>query len=361
MSFLGSCKDKLDLIGKGKESAVVVGLLDIADSVHYVKVTRTFIGDGITSSLSIAQIADSSYFDNVEVTIQETFINGSLGRTFTLHDTLINEKDMNGVFYAPQQKVYVFHTTSSAPLRADATYNLTVNIDGGRIIVTGKTNLVSGIVVGNWSNLNSGIKLTQSGAELGKYATQQFAVTNVGTSYKLNGKLSFEYREFNVGLTDSTDKSIPFSFGEMDVKPGFNSGSTFVFSGEIFYKTLKDRIPVSTSVQKRIHTGFEVTIVGASRELVNYIEVNKPSTSLAQNKPTYTNLSITEGHSVLGIFGSRQTVRVFKPSKGDYAQIQALDKKSRRELCVGPLTGLLSFCSNHVADGAPTTETWFCP
>lgn len=359
-SVFVSCKDKIDLVGEGKESAVVIGILDIYESTHYVKVTRTFIGDGITNTLDIAQIPDSSYFDNVEVKIQEVLGGGNLGRSFTLHDTIIQNKDADGVFFAPEQKVYVFYTDPAQPLLENATYQLTVSVDNGRIVVTGQTSLVSGITPGNWASTNSSLKLTGSGSELGIYATQIINVSNVGNSYKLNARVRFDYREFSTGLSDSTDHSISFNLGEADVTPGFNTSHSFAFIGETFYKTLKERIPVSTSVEKRVYTGFEFFITGGSRELANYIEVNKPSSSLAQNKPTYTNLNITEGHTVLGIFASRQTVAVYKPAVGAYPQIQGLDKKSRRELSVGPQTGPLGFCSRHVLDGAPTQETWFC-
>src|SRR5690606_36910218 len=109
---LQSCKDKIDLTGGAVESDIVVGILDQSNTTHYVKITRTFIGDGNTSAVDIAGIADSSYFNQVDVEIQEVLSNGSLGRLFTLHDTIIQNKDQNGVFYAPEQKVYVFYTDS---------------------------------------------------------------------------------------------------------------------------------------------------------------------------------------------------------------------------------------------------------
>lgn len=356
-----SCKDKIDLIGGGKESAVVVGVLDLAESAHYVKVTRTFIGDGATNSLNIAQIADSSYFDQVEIKVQEILAGGSIGRVFTLHDTIIENKDVNGVFYAPEQKVYVFYTPESQPLLENATYKLSVSIDGGRIQVSGQTQLVSGITPGNWSNTNGTFRLTGNGAQLGIYANQAINVTSVGNAYKLSSKIRFDYREFTNGQQDSTDHSIWFNLGEAAVTPSFNSSHSFSFMGETFYSTLKNVIPVSTTVDKRTHTGFEVIITGASKELTNYIEVNKPSSSLAQNKPKYTNLTITEGHEVIGIFASRQTIIRYKEAVGPYQYIQALDSKSRQELCAGPLTGELGFCSKHAYDNVIGQEKpWAC-
>lgn len=358
--LLTSCKDKVNLKGEGIESAVVIGILDQSESTHYVKITRTFIGDGQTSAIDIAKIPDSSYFDNVEIKIKEILANGSVGRTFTLYDTLVQNKNTDGVFYAPTQKVYVFHTPTSSPLIDDARYQMTANIDGGRIVVTGETKLVSGIVVANVASTNYAIKLTESGGSLGQYSSQSINVSNVGSSYKVNARVRFDYREFTIGLTDSTDHSVWFNLGEYDVLPGMNSSQLFSFPGESFYRTLKEKIPVSSSIEKRINTGFEYFFTGASKEFANYMEVNKPASTLAQNKPTFTNLKITEGHSVIGVFGARQTISIYKPSTAVSSVVQTLDKKSRRELSIGPLTGSLSFCSRHSADKSPFQETWYC-
>lgn len=358
---LVSCKDKIDLIGAGKESAVVIGILDASESAHYVKITRTFIGDGITNTMDIAQIPDSSYFNDVKIKIEEL---GGSGRSWNLHDTIVQNKE-SGAFYSPDQKVYVFYTDPSAPLTPNVTYKLTATIDNGRIVVTGQTGIVSGITAGNWTNTTSSIKLTTSGPTLGEYANHSFNMTSVGNSYRMTAKIRFDYREFSTGMTDSTDHSILFNMGEFDVTPGA-SGQSFSLSGETFYRTLKDKIPVSASIEKRIHLGFEVMVTGASRELVNYIDVNKPSSSLAQNKPKFTNLSITEGHSVIGIFASRQTFTNYRPAVATQAQIQALDDKSRRELCIGPTTGSLGFCSRHARDkyvpgsGNQSINNWYC-
>ena len=95
LTLLFSCNEKIDLIGDFKETAVVYGLLDHSDSMHYVKITRAFIGPG--NALELAQIEDSSYFDAVDATIEE-IQGGNVLRTWTLKDTLIENKDTNGVF-----------------------------------------------------------------------------------------------------------------------------------------------------------------------------------------------------------------------------------------------------------------------
>ena len=104
---LNSCNEKVKLVGNFQETAVVYGLLDQADSLHYIKINRAFIGPG--NALEIAQIPDSSYFNNVEAIISE-YTNGTLTRSWLLRDTILDNKDPNGVFYAPEHKVYYFKT-----------------------------------------------------------------------------------------------------------------------------------------------------------------------------------------------------------------------------------------------------------
>ena len=107
LTILSSCNEKIDFQGAFKETVVVYGLLDQSDSLHYVKVNRAFIGPG--NALDIAQIPDSNYFDEVEVTVSE-YLDGNLNRTWILKDTIISTKDTNGVFYAPEEKVYYFNS-----------------------------------------------------------------------------------------------------------------------------------------------------------------------------------------------------------------------------------------------------------
>jgi hypothetical protein len=81
--------------------------------------------------------------------------------------------------------------------------------------------------------------------------------------------------------------------------------------------------------------------------------------------PCYTEMEMNpKGKRVVGIFSSRQTIKIFKPFfvSAQQAFIRAIDKKSTRELCQGPVTGTLLFCSNHPGDNVVNQEEAFaCP
>jgi hypothetical protein len=156
-----------------------------------------------------------------------------------------------------------------------------------------------------------------------------------------------------------TTKSFNWQLGENDVLP--STSTTFTALGKTFYELMQRNVTDDPAIDKRTFNGISVTITGGAEELYNYMVVNKPTSSLAQSKPTYTNLSVTNDKRVVGIFSSRQTLKVFKPFfvSPALAYIRAIDKKSTRELCIGPITGPLLFCSDHPGDNIVNQQESF--
>ena len=358
---LNSCNEKIKLIGDFVETAVVYGLLDQADSLHYIKINRAFIGPG--NALEIAQIADSSYFTNVEATISE-YLNGNLTRSWLLRDTILDNKDPNGVFYAPEQKVYYFKTmptgfngviqSSTNPqmtsLNPQAIYKIDIVINNGAFSVSGETELVRGITsAAATQNFNFKFAINP-----GEYTSTGITVSSTGNSYVLNTQLKIAFNEWENNTY--SEKSFFWKLCEADVLP--SSSKIFTANGETFYDLMQSNCTENSSISKRTFKGVTIKITGGAEELYNFIAVNKPSSGLAQSKPTYTNLTATNGKRVIGIFSSRQTVEIYHPFyvSPQQSYLRALDKKSTRELCQGPITGLYLFCSNHPGDNVVNQE-----
>jgi len=369
ISFVYSCSEKVNLIGDFKETAVVYGLLDHSDSIHFIKITRAFIGPG--NALEIAKIPDSNYFNQVEATVSE-FVDGTLTRTWVLEDTIVENKDTNGAFYGPEQKVYYFRTlpttvsssglngviqTSPNPqltsLNPDATYKFKAIINGGEFEVTGETELVKGITT-TASSQNFTFKFANNPAE---YVSTGVAVSNSGNSYVVNTQLDIAFNEHRGN--DVLEKRFNWQLGEVSTLPG--TSKTFSALGQTFYDLVKANVSNDPTITKRTFNGIYVTVTGGAEELYNYMVVNQPSSTLAQSKPSYTNLTVSNGKRVVGIFSSRQTIKIFKPFfvSAQQAFIRAIDKKSTRELCQGPITGTYLFCSNHPGDNVVNQEEAF--
>ena len=367
--ILFSCNEQIELSGDFKETAIVYGLLDHSDSMHYVKITRAFIGPG--NAVDIAQIEDSSYYNSVYATIEE-LEGGTVTRTWVLSDTIIENKDTNGVFFAPTQKVYYFKTlpttistsgafgtvqTSPNPqlssLNPNAQYRLNADINDGLFRVSATTDLVNGLTT-NATSQNFTFKFASNP---GEYKAQSVTISNTGNAHVVNAKIGINIAEY-IG-EDAVSQTIDWTIGENDVMP--NSSITFSAQGETFYNRVIDNVTNDPLIDQRNFLGFEVVMTGGSEDLYNYITVNQPSSSLAQTKPTYTNLEVTNDYRVIGIFSSIQTIKTFRPFyvSPQQAFIRAIDKKSTQELCEGPITGLLQFCSKHPADNVVGNEESF--
>lgn len=353
---LQSCKDDIEVAGEFIETAVVYGLLDQSDSLHYIKITRAFIGPG--NAIDIAQIPDSSYFTSVSGTVTEL----SSGRVFQLRDTVVLNKDENGIFYAPEQKLYYFdntHLTSSnttgAALDENSKFRLDLNINNGLFSVTGETELVTGLS----SNISTQSQPFKFVDNLDQFKSTTISVTNSGTNnhkaYQINATVEINFDEYQGAV--ATSKKFKWNLGDAESS---NTTLAFTASGSTFYELIKANCTNNSAITNRRLISMNTVITGGSEVLYRYIQSTKPTSGLAQSKPVYTNLEASGGHPVVGIFSARHTHRINHAFYDSSIPIQwrCLDKKSTEKLCQGSVTGPYLFCSQHPADNS---EPWFCP
>lgn len=347
--FLGlfvlfSCSEEIQPSTDGKQTAVVFATLNEKDTLHYVKITRAFYGGG--NSTQIALIPDSSYFKTVDATVKE-YVNGSLNRTFILHDTLIPNKEQGGAFYAPEQKVYYFKTDPLSPLVAQqgTVYKLEAKLNNGELLVEGETGLVGDMAI-TAPLIFSEYNFAKNPDGIYGFTTFGF---NPGNAKKVELKLYIEFDEF-VDTELRYTKSIEWKIGEVDADDiKQNQIISKDANGQTFYTLIAQNVTNDPEINKRKLKGVKILVNGASSDLQKYLLVNKPSSSLAQTKSNYTNLRVSNGHRVIGIFASRGYEERYKES--------VLNKNSRKELSIGSITGLLFFCSDNVIDQA---ESYYC-
>ena len=346
-----SCKEEITSNEAFIETAVVYGLLDISNSEHMIKITRAFIGDGVMNSNLIAGNPDSSYFQSVTGTVTE-YINSIPARVFTLSDTTVLNKDEEGIFYAPTQKLYYFTTNAGSPLNGDAEYRLDLDINNGEFQVSAQTVMVNSMAE-TTSGKNVPFSFVQSSSS-GITILNRPVSVNTGTAYRANCTLEVEFTEF-IG-SDSTIKSFQWNLGELDVEN--NSTYEFQAAGQSFYDKIISNVSNNSAITKRNLNGIRFIVTGGSQDLASYILINEPSSSLAQTKPTFTNLEATNGHPVVGVFTSTQTLNNFVPFVGGSNFVRCISTNSTEYLCTGAQTFDLLFCSQHPGD---VLKTWYCP
>jgi hypothetical protein len=336
-----SCKTEFSVNGEYEERAIVHFLLDQGQEYHFLKLNKTFLGDG--NAFDFAIVPDSNYFNNVEAIVEE-FKNGAVQRSWLLKDTIIENKNP-GAFYHPEQKLYYFYANDLDP---NALYRLKIDIENGKHTVYGETELVKDVNITVPSTLGQ-LNFAEANVPLNGYRTQQFRFTP-GTGATFNVRLYFSYREVTSNGTEI--KTIEWNLGNVNREDISAPTGNVSGQGEFFYQLVRDRVPVDPSVIRRTVHSFEVVVTAGSDDLYTYMLVSQPTSTISQTKPEFTNL---EG--ALGIFSSRLTIRQYKP---DFVlpTARALSTNSTRELCSGQYTFDRAFCSPLDMD---QSQPWYCP
>jgi len=346
---LTSCNEDIDFSGDNQKTAIVYGLLDQSDSIHYIKITRAF--GGTNNSIDVALIPDSSYFPVMTATVSEE-INGQVTRSWVLDDTTLTNK-VPGAFYSPEQKVYFFKTTPTGPLLAQARYKLDINVNNGEFHVYGETELVKNLELSAPVGFAS-LSFANSNVAVNGYKTATIS-TNPGTSQVIDTRLEVFFNEYFSGVP--VEKSFIWKLGELS-GVDISNNSSFTANGETFYELVKQNVTNDLSINKRELTRIKIRITGGTEALSKYLIVNQPSSSLAQNKPSFTNLTASEGARAIGLFSARHTVVVEKLKWVNSTPYpRAIDANSIRELATGIITGGYAFCSDHPNDAV---TSYYC-
>lgn len=341
LTLFSACETEFSLNGDYEPTPVIFGLLDHTDSVHMVKITKAFLGDG--DNLVYAKTPDSNYFEQVEARIIEYKDGGATGREWTLTDSIINTKSTDGIFYGPEQKVYVFYANDLDPANE---YELIGDVNEGQHSFSARTSLLNGFDVQNNVKLDSyEIRFAPNTvSEDEDYEIWRVQITEAlnGARYELSYTFRWteEYEDGSVKEYEANNKGETY----LQDSPSTPSVIQGIFAGLDFYRFVGETLNDDPDVVRRKFVGFDLKIAAAHFDLNQYMEVSTPSTSISQVKPTYTN--IDGGY---GLFSARQLFEIknmqFSPA-------------TMKELCRGSYTVTKKFCSQlteHLG------ESFHCP
>ena len=323
--LFSGCSTDLDVIGDYKETMVVYGLLDQAQDTQYIKINKAFLGEG--DAFIYAQVKDSAQFVSVLSVQLKRYKNGVyMPPTIPLIPT--NKPKDPGVFYSIDQAnaIYSFSTVDY-PLFTDSDYELTINNSETGNIVTGKTSLITDISgFTNPSPLGS----TFSFVAFGFVPNYPFNV--VWTSAK-NARLYQVILRLNYTdstLTGNVPRTIEYALPVKRMDDlNFFSAITQEMKGRDFYQYIGGTLTDYSGLVERVAGRVDLLLVAGSDDLSTFIDVNKPSTGIIQERPEFTN--ITNG---LGLFSSRlNRAPVSRP----------LDNTSWDSLACGQYTKQLKF------------------
>ncbi len=304
---MSACDSDFDLTSDWKDITVVYGLLNAVDSVHYVKVSKTFLCE--CNAEDIAQIADSTiYSDNVTVRLERYDENGNFAQTYFLEkvdgDSLGIVKE-EGTFASEPNFLYRFKAILNNDRNVNDNYKLIVDNETTGKVVEANTPLVKEAELDRIDNANVGIVDLDFGKETENMPIQWKAAGN-GKVYDV--VIRTWYKEWNVA--DESNKTLKYAdwlaVSAHDIDQVTAEGGQNVkiqVRREEYFFAVRAAMTADQDIQRQLtNYPIEIIFTAGGEELHNYVRASRAQTGIAslQALPEYTN--IDEG---LGIFSSR--------------------------------------------------------
>lgn len=339
----GGCSTELEVNAPYEGHTVVYGLLNQRDSVQFIKINKSFLGDG--SALGYAQIPDSNEYGGEAISrlYVHKVINGQRVETYTVHDTIVDEREP-GTFHHPVQKLYYFIDpeeyiigVGAASFRVyldqAASYELDLEVNGEQI--SGITPVVNDFFFsGTLNSPNVAVSLMHPQNGYGSFPVRWDSGPD-GKRYVVQYR--FNYLE--VTENDTLAQSIVQGLGtRVSANAQQNEEMELFMDGQMFYSNLASVIVDRPEVIKRIFTGIDFLFTVANDDFHTFLSLSEPVSGIVEERPAYSN--VQGGY---GVFASRYNKEVIGKRLAPTAVIELID---------GPITAHLRFCSAFPQDAA---------
>ncbi len=315
--LFNSCKNELNILAPYRETVSVYAILDPTQNRNYIRINRIFLGEG--DAFVMATVQDSTNYGPgiLRVTLTRTFgglvagttIGDPLKTEIVLSDTVIQLK--SGPFNTNQRLWF-----TNDKLYTDGEYTLKIQNTKTGNEFTSTCSMIGPI-------LTPGI-IQPLGP---KYYPVAYSPTNIPSDYldlssptaprsvtfyslpkarDYSCIIRMHYVDYcNISGTDSIKQTIDYEFSRISStnldggeKLAFTYTSANYFNFIYLELTKKGNPP---NFLKRRLEYIEYILTNATQEYADFIKVNAPSTSIAQDKPTYSNIS----NGGYGIFSCR--------------------------------------------------------
>ena len=347
------CSTEVDLNAPYERATVVFGLLDPVTDAQWIRINRTWLGEG--NQLEFAMVADSSEYapGELEVLVEGFDLDDESLESpvvaYVVRDTMLDNKDDGGLFFAPQYRAYTFD--SPGGLDEDLRYRLSINFPDGTATISALTTLI-GSATGNITNPPAGLpgfamNWASTGGGFSSYPNVNFRWSTTPGAKRYEVGLRIYYTEMlwadgaHTELVSETERTLDWALGtEFASDDQGGDEVKMPVNGEQFYRFIASRLehdPMITrslgywdaNIQKERAFDFILTI--GNEELDTFLSVNAPVTGVIQDRPEYTNIS-----GGIGLWASRTNQRV----DGLGYSLNTI-----RELVEGDITADLYFCS----------------
>ena len=330
--MLAGCETDIDLNAPYQQIPVIYGILDVAKPVQYIRIQRSFLGEG--DARDAALIADSSYYSDIQPALVRLNADGA-GDTLFLRDTILDPRKPGDFFQEPN-RLYYFQNDQGF-LQAEEDYRLVFEADDR--LVQAQTKVMKPVVidrpfgpnVGSVPLFNNDYRNNQTG----NFRSFRIEYDSERGFKRFEHEVLFKFREVLsngeenikevvVKLQDSrlsTDNSLI----EIEV----------ITDGEFLFRSIAEKLDENPDVVRREILNGKVKVYGAAEDLDTYLQSSEPITSIVTQRPTFTNVE----------YGDELGVGIFSSS---YSAEQAVkwDVNTHIAMALHPILKDFKFCSN---------------
>ena len=293
ISLFYSCKNDLEINAGWKETIVVYGMLNVNDTVQYIRVAKAFLNQN-SGALQVAKISDSLYLDSAIVSIRST--DNSFSEKLT---RVWNIAKDSGLFANDINPLYKLNTGGIKALDPAKRYILEVISPRSGNTVKAETNLVGfANIISPFRDSTSNFAVTPEFLTISLKAGQN--------SFAYDIKLDVTYDEFPVNDTFKKTTKVATWNVLTNASSQGSSNMLYKIPRLAFLQFLRNTINADPGLYHRFrHAGMRV--YGGNQLLSDYISVNEPSIGIVQKQAEFSNIQ-----GGIGLFASRCIQRIDK-------------------------------------------------
>jgi len=315
--LFASCKEDFDVAAPYKDITVVYGMLNIADTAHYIRVQKAFL-DETKSAIEMAQNPDSIYYPEGALTVRFQEINAAGNIT---SDEEMSRVDLNAEGYPKEGGAFASSPNigykSKKTLNPANKYRVVI-----RNTVTGDVDSAETYIITNSTEPSTGFYISQAFIPTFRI---NFSKPNPKAAFSMTvhtpsnppgytgrsitayfeGAMRIKYASVKGGDT-TTGQSILYQFG--GTRPGTEAGGTFSLTTthESILNFIANAIPAAAPGEVRLlDSSADLMVWAAGPDYANYLQFASTQGGLSadQIRPVYTNI---RGKDAYGLLSTRK-------------------------------------------------------
>lgn len=294
-----SCDNEIDINAEYQDLTIIYGMLDPDMDTNYVRIQRGYLGEAAASASFGA--SDSLYYDSADIDVLIREYNPGESNVLKEAPMIYDDSKTLQAGSFTGEGFHLYRVPSDFSISRSKEYEVLVTRTEDMSTASARTGIVGTL---DLKQPRQPLNQRFFDGRIEFDVDQNLGGSNPQATLKMAAYqtiIYFHYKEVNLNTRDEVFKTeeirLPLEESSFDEQNLF-------FSGNQLNAALAGRIEKDpTKRVLRFFQGMDLRIIGASEELMTYIDLSKPASGVNQNRPQYQ--QVVNG---TGILSSRTEV-----------------------------------------------------